>query len=255
MLRYIAFDFHHQTLHGLNYDKLSALIQLVHDDILSNQFFEEKEKQVLKTQLGVCRTNCLDNLDRTNAVQTLLGRHVLAIQLRSMHLMDSSSLDFNTFDSIFKNVWANNGDMISHQYTGTGALKSDFARTGTRNLNGVINDGINSVTRYCLNNFYDGYRQDCYDLFLGNYTVDPNMASPFRHLKIARRTLYTAAVFIGTLMLITYVFFPQEAKLIHRVTVSLLFCGTFFFGLQYLRPFLISKPLLVVGSKKKSKQV
>jgi hypothetical protein len=56
-------------------------------------------------------------------------------------------------------VWANNADTISSQYTGTGALKTDFTRTGKRTLKGALNDGLNSITRYYLNNFSDGFRQ------------------------------------------------------------------------------------------------
>ena len=33
-----------------------------------------------------------------------------------------------------------------------------------------MRDGVNSFQRYILNNFYDGFRQDSIDLFLGNHT-------------------------------------------------------------------------------------
>ncbi|MEE6515274.1 hypothetical protein FKM82_023897 [Ascaphus truei] len=33
-------------------------------------------------------------------------------------------------------------------------------------------DGWNSLIRYYKNNFYDGFRQDSIDLFLGNYSVE-----------------------------------------------------------------------------------
>lgn len=32
------------------------------------------------------------------------------------------------FENLFKNVWADHADMISIQYSGTGALKTDFTR-------------------------------------------------------------------------------------------------------------------------------
>lgn len=56
-------------------------------------------------------------------------------------------------------MWANNGDIISIQYSGTKALKGDFTRTGKRTMQGVLIDGINSMLRYYLNNFRDGHRQ------------------------------------------------------------------------------------------------
>jgi hypothetical protein len=58
---------------------------------------------------------------------------------------------------------------MSIQYAGTGALKSDFTRLGKRTTYGLVRDGVNSLQRYIYNNFYDGFRQDSIDLFLGNY--------------------------------------------------------------------------------------
>merc|ERR1712146_531302 len=49
--------------------------------------------------------------------------------------------------------------------SGTGALKTDFTRTGKRSYKGAINDGINSVMRYYLNNLKDGSKQDSIDIF------------------------------------------------------------------------------------------
>jgi hypothetical protein len=48
-------------------------------------------------------------------------------------------------------------------------LKTDFTRLGVRTKQGALQDLNNSITRYCLNNFSDGPRQDAFDLFLGTY--------------------------------------------------------------------------------------
>jgi hypothetical protein len=45
-------------------------------------------------------------------------------------------------------------------------------------IRGSIQDGINSVTRYYLNNFCDGSNQDALDLFHGRYVPDRAKASP-----------------------------------------------------------------------------
>ena len=58
---------------------------------------------------------------------------------------------------------------MSTQYAGTGALKSDFTRSGKRTTYGLMRDGVNSLQRYIINNFYDGFRQDSIDLFLCNH--------------------------------------------------------------------------------------
>lgn len=77
-------------------------------------------------------------------------------------------------------MWADNADAVSTTYSGTGALKTDFTRTGQRTKAGAMQDLQNSLTRYVKNNFLDGIRQDGFDLFLGNYKVCPNVTqSPF----------------------------------------------------------------------------
>lgn len=63
------------------------------------------------------------------------------------------------FEQMFKEMWADHADFISIQYSGTGALKTDFTRTGKRTMQGAIRDGINSAVRYYKNNFADGFRQ------------------------------------------------------------------------------------------------
>ena len=56
-------------------------------------------------------------------------------------------------------VWSDHANFISIAYSGTGALKTDFTRTGKRTRKGLLEDGWNSVMRYIKNNFFDGARQ------------------------------------------------------------------------------------------------
>lgn len=67
-------------------------------------------------------------------------------------------------------MWADHADVISKAYSGTGALKTDYTRTGVRTKQGLLQDGVNSLTRYVKNNYYDGSRQDAYDVFTGRWT-------------------------------------------------------------------------------------
>lgn len=53
---------------------------------------------------------------------------------------------------------------MSYLYTGTPALKTDFTRTGKRTHKGAMNDGINAVTRYYINNFTDQHYIDCLNM-------------------------------------------------------------------------------------------
>lgn len=88
------------------------------------------------------------------------------------------------FEKMYKNAWADNADACAKQYAGTGALKTDFTRTGKRTHWGLLMDGWNSMIRYYKNNFSDGFRQDSIDLFLGNYVVDEaDWTTPLRDPK------------------------------------------------------------------------
>ena len=76
------------------------------------------------------RTNCIDCLDRTNVVQSMLARNNLqAVLIRLGVLQEQAKIEHQVqFENLFKNVWADHADMISIQYSGTGALKTDFTR-------------------------------------------------------------------------------------------------------------------------------
>lgn len=114
--------------------------------------------KVCSAQKGVIRTNCVDNLDRTNVVglcllscfecfvsfqvQSLFARKNLLAQFQvryprpfTAHFVQKSSANvlnspYPRFETVFKNMWANHADAVSRLYSGTGALKTDFTRTG-----------------------------------------------------------------------------------------------------------------------------
>ncbi|GFW13189.1 phosphatidylinositide phosphatase SAC1 [Trichonephila clavipes] len=115
--------------------------------------------------------NIVPNDSKTGS-DSILGIYTLgAIRLGVLN-QGQKVEDHSVFEYIYKNAWADHADIVSIQYAGTGALKTDFTRTGKRGKQGLVKDGINSVIRYFKNNFADGFRQDSIDLFLGNYQVD-----------------------------------------------------------------------------------
>jgi len=131
-----------------------------------------KDYQLVSKQEGIFRTNCIDCLDRTNVVQSVLGRQVLHKMLNKLGFEgvpsgEAFEVFLLDFESKFKEIWADNGDNLSIAYTGTDAMKGDFTRRGKRTMKGTLNDGKIAVTRYYVNAFLDGYNQDCHDLFLG----------------------------------------------------------------------------------------
>ena len=162
--------------------------------------------RVLNLQRGVVRTNCMDCLDRTNVVQGMFGRHALYAQLlkRGTGRIDDRTgssersagrskatttttttttmlppqyvrafrlrpltLPWSDGEISHRHLWADNADHISRLYAGTPALKGDYTRTGRRTKRGALDDGVNSLTRYYLNNFLDADRQEGMDLLVG----------------------------------------------------------------------------------------
>ncbi|XP_045513127.1 phosphatidylinositol-3-phosphatase SAC1 [Pieris brassicae] len=168
-VRYEPFDFHAEC-RGMRYDRLSVLLDRVAHEQTEFGYFLCRGETVLLRQTGVFRTNCVDCLDRTNVVQSLLAKRHLSALLKLLTITNDDEL-VPHFDALFRGVWADHADMISVQYSGTGALKTDFTRTGKRTRLGLVRDGINSLTRYYKNNFSDGFRQDSIDLLLGKYVV------------------------------------------------------------------------------------
>uniref|UniRef100_A0A8C1N4Z8 SAC1 like phosphatidylinositide phosphatase a n=1 Tax=Cyprinus carpio TaxID=7962 RepID=A0A8C1N4Z8_CYPCA len=173
-LRYIAFDFHKECS-KMRWHRLQILVDAVSDmQEEFGYFMVSSDGKVTSEQSGTFRSNCMDCLDRTNVIQSLLARRSLQSQLQRMGVLHVGQKieEQADFEKIYKNAWADNANACAKQYAGTGALKTDFTRTGKRTHWGLVMDGWNSMIRYYKNNFSDGFRQDSIDLFLGNYTVD-----------------------------------------------------------------------------------
>jgi hypothetical protein len=177
-LHYVYFDFHNETK-GLKWHRAQLLLDQLHDALLKQQYFRgvdmpadtEGRLEVRNQQTSVVRTNCMDCLDRTNVVQSMLARWTLDRMLIDVGMLKhgESFSDDPAFEFMFRNLWADNADIVSKAYSGTGALKTDFTRTGMRTKAGAMQDLSNSITRYFKNNYTDGPKQDGYDLFLGAY--------------------------------------------------------------------------------------
>ncbi|KAL2403040.1 Phosphatidylinositol-3-phosphatase SAC1 [Exophiala dermatitidis] len=177
-LHYIYFDFHNETK-GLKWHRAELLLDELIDGLRKGQYFKGVEMpgdpsgalEVRLKQKAVVRTNCMDCLDRTNVVQSMLARWALTQQFQDLGILQPGERvsDDRAFEFLFRNIWADNADVVSKSYSGTGALKTDFTRTGTRTRVGMLQDLSNSCTRYIRNNFLDGPRQDGFDLFLGAY--------------------------------------------------------------------------------------
>lgn len=201
-LHYIYFDFHNETK-GLKWHRAQLLLDQLHDALIKQQYFRgvdmpadvEGRLEVRLQQTSVVRTNCMDCLDRTNVVQSMLARWTLNRMLTDIGIIQRGETfsDDNEFEFLFRNLWADNADVVSKSYSGTGALKTDFTRTGKRTKTGALQDLSNSITRYAKNNFTDGPKQDAFDLFLGAYLPSTSNVSSTR-VYLDRRPLLIQAI-------------------------------------------------------------
>ncbi|KAI0176189.1 SacI homology domain-containing protein [Hypoxylon sp. FL1284] len=138
------------------------LAELTDDTADTNEPTGRQRMVVVLQQEGVFRTNCLDCLDRTNLIQTLISQMVVEAFLN--HRGEYAASDFWMRHST---LWADNGDALSRIYAGTGALKSSFTRHGKMSLAGAFADARKSATRLYINNFADKARQNTIDMLLG----------------------------------------------------------------------------------------
>ena len=163
---FVSFDFH-EYCRGMKFENVSILLESVQEIIAKSGYLWLDSHGKVCEQLGALRINCVDCLDRTNVVQTAVGRAVLEVQLTKLGVVQPEHGLSIGCKKTFQSLWANNGDMISRQYAGTNALKGDYTRTGERNLSGLVKDGVNSASRYYLNHIRDTYRQATIDLIIG----------------------------------------------------------------------------------------
>ncbi|KAM3531589.1 hypothetical protein NHJ13051_000654 [Beauveria bassiana] len=178
-IHYVYFDFHTETK-GMRMDKAYNLVTRMHEELEKQSYFRgvdmpgglDDKLEARSLQTSVMRTNCMDCLDRTNVVQSMFARAVLDRIFSELGLMPRGASfrdEDPDFEFLFRNLWADNADIVSGSYSGTGAMKTDVTRTGKRTKLGALQDGRIGITRYFLNNFLDGPRQDSFDLFLGAY--------------------------------------------------------------------------------------
>jgi hypothetical protein len=180
------FDFHAECAH-MRWDRLGLLLLVLFPALEGQGFFQmDRVGRVVGRQGGVVRTNCMDCLDRTNVVQSVLARWSLRQQVQVLfgggreggkeggkkleggkEERDVLQLPYEGLEKAFRSLWGGNADAISVLYAGTPALKGDFTRTGRRTKVGMVSDGLNSAKRYVINNFVDSENQRAVEALLG----------------------------------------------------------------------------------------
>ncbi|SPN96917.1 related to phosphatidylinositol phosphate phosphatase [Cephalotrichum gorgonifer] len=178
LLRSTEYDFHAETK-AMGYEAAKGIRKYIESSIDAFAYYLAQEADdsadggsvspgknarlvVVLQQEGVFRTNCLDCLDRTNLIQTMISQ--MAVEAFLGHRGEYAASDFWMRHS---SLWADNGDSLSKIYAGTGALKTSFTRTGKMSLSGAMADFRKSAQRLYHNNFTDPSRQITIDLLLG----------------------------------------------------------------------------------------
>jgi hypothetical protein len=107
-LHYIYFDFHHEC-RGLKWHRALMLLDKLGDGLHKQKYFHSVEggvaSNVQNYQQSVVRTNCMDCLDRTNVVQSMLARWTLNCQMIDIGVLapNETTEAFASFDFMFKN--------------------------------------------------------------------------------------------------------------------------------------------------------
>jgi hypothetical protein len=250
MIKYVHFDFHKECS-KMRWHRLQILMDRLKGDIDDqNYYLSTADGTVLQRQNGVFRVNCIDCLDRTNVVHSMLARVVLESQLVKLGLFtpDQNIKQYQQFNDLYQNIWADNADACSTQYAGTGALKTDYTRTGQRTKFGLLMDGKNSAVRYYKNNFCDGYRQDSIDFFLGNYIWSNLNRSPFQDSIQIKVRVIPIILIVSFSMSIIGAILPPSESWSEQVMFVMFWMSTMFGSLVYVLrhgPIYVNQPLLV----------
>ena len=257
-LHYIYFDFHHEC-RKMQWHRVHLLIdELVKLGLHNNNYFHyqmssSSEGKLISKQTAIVRTNCMDCLDRTNVVQSVLASWVLQNQLEFSDVVSHEKiLESNTNEKPaykswneenpdllfeFQNFWADNADSVSCAYSGTGALKTDFTRTGKRTYAGALQDLKNSISRYYQNNLTDGPRQDGYDLFLGNFKPFTDaVQNPFSDRRPSYIQVVPSVIYFSVLVFVATVLFPRNSsfKSLQNLTFFFGSVASIAFSLKYI---------------------
>ncbi|CAH8527190.1 unnamed protein product [Heterobilharzia americana] len=148
-LAYINFDFH-DFCRNSQFQNASVLLTGIADLFRNFKYCWLTRNGMICEQKWIFHVNCLDCLDRTNLVQCMFAVVMITTQLKKIGLLGPEECLPTEFLRTIQHMWATNGDAISQIYAGTGAMKGDYTRTGSRTVNGLMRDGVYSVSRYYL---------------------------------------------------------------------------------------------------------
>jgi len=202
--RYIYFDMQNECQKD-NYSRIDNLINTISPTIELFGFFScnIKTNEIFSIQKGTPRTNCLDCLDRTNVVQTRISWKILEKMFKFLKIDQKNianifkneenffSVGSNNLKEKFKDIWADNGDIISIQYSGTASTITTVTKTGGHNIKGFFKHSIATVTRLYQGNFEDEFKQQCIDILLQKNINDKIISLEYNNELYLRKSEFT----------------------------------------------------------------
>lgn len=253
-LHFVPWEFHKKTK-GMKYEKVDhELLPSIDSDLDAYSYFYTKDGTrlaITKRQRGIVRTNCIDSLDRTNVVQSVIAHRVMDAALKVMGVLDSNPdtctvSKFEAFEKDFKSTWADHANALSQVYAGSGALKTDYTRTGKRTKLGIVQDGICATRRYIYQNMLDGRRQDGIDIFLGVVTMPAKSSAPrtLSSIKTKAEPLLVKEKYLPHVLLICLATCVLGGFLVHKLIAKIIIVGLGLSGVG-----LFSRLMLNAGHK------
>ncbi|CAH8574963.1 unnamed protein product [Heterobilharzia americana] len=151
-IHHIIFDYHSE-LQSKGAKSLEWINQQIDRLISEWGYFYSNGQQVELWQSGALRINCVDCLDRTNAIETLVGvQLILPKMLNSLGInVNEQPVLVNRFVDGLRQLWQQNGDHVSRIYAGTGALGSGRSK---------LRDAQRTAVRTIQHSFFDSAKQE-----------------------------------------------------------------------------------------------
>lgn len=132
-------------------------------------------RTLTETQLqqGICRTNCVDCLDRTNTAQFVIGKRALGHQLYALGIINDKYLEYDSdVTNILTEMFHDHGDTIALQYGGSHLVNTLQTYRKINQWSSHSRDIIESVKRFYSNSMVDAQKQEAMNLFLGNHKYE-----------------------------------------------------------------------------------
>ncbi|CDR45205.1 CYFA0S17e00144g1_1 [Cyberlindnera fabianii] len=169
-LRYTSWDMSRASKAD-GQDVIEFLEKYADETLKTTGFFHNGSSfESTKLQEGICRTNCIDCLDRTNAAQFVIGKRALGYQLHALGIIEDVYIDYDSdVVNILTEMFHDHGDTIALQYGGSHLVNTMATYRKINQWSSHSRDMIESIKRFYSNSFVDAQRQDAINLFLGNY--------------------------------------------------------------------------------------